>query len=138
MIPLSGRVPRRASGPSRSRDDDGGGFHRVFPMKGIYRWKGNVRGWTRGPHHLVAWPGGGPRHPMVRPPPSPAPSLLWTPSPFQVNRNFGFCFVQFREYFLCNFSETQKQQKTGTGTVASCQWVIVRCRHPVRNPKRKV
>jgi hypothetical protein len=20
----------------------------------------------------------------------------------------GFCFVQFREYFLCNFSETQK------------------------------
>jgi hypothetical protein len=28
-------------------------------------------------------------------------------------RMFGFCFVQFREYFLCNFSETQKQQKTG-------------------------
>jgi hypothetical protein len=26
---------------------------------------------------------------------------------------FGFCFVQFREYFLYNFSETQKQQKTG-------------------------
>jgi hypothetical protein len=25
----------------------------------------------------------------------------------------GFCFIQFREYFLCNFSETQKQQKTG-------------------------
>ena len=21
---------------------------------------------------------------------------------------FGFCFVQFREYFLCNFFETQK------------------------------
>jgi hypothetical protein len=28
------------------------------------------------------------------------------------NRRFGFCFIQFREYFLCNFSETQKQQKT--------------------------
>jgi hypothetical protein len=26
---------------------------------------------------------------------------------------FGLCFVQFREYFPCNFSETQKQQKTG-------------------------
>jgi hypothetical protein len=26
---------------------------------------------------------------------------------------FGFYFVQFREYFLYNFSETQKQQKTG-------------------------
>jgi hypothetical protein len=25
----------------------------------------------------------------------------------------GFGFVQYREYFLCNFSETQKQQKTG-------------------------
>jgi hypothetical protein len=26
---------------------------------------------------------------------------------------FGFCFVQFREDFLCNFSKTQKQQKIG-------------------------
>jgi hypothetical protein len=26
---------------------------------------------------------------------------------------FGFCFIQFREDFLCSFSETQKQQKTG-------------------------
>jgi hypothetical protein len=26
---------------------------------------------------------------------------------------FGFCFVQFREYFLYNFYETQKQQKIG-------------------------
>jgi hypothetical protein len=29
------------------------------------------------------------------------------------NRSFGFCFVQFREYFLCRFSETRKQRKTG-------------------------
>jgi hypothetical protein len=29
------------------------------------------------------------------------------------NRSFGGRFVQFREYFLCSFSETQKQQKTG-------------------------
>jgi hypothetical protein len=27
------------------------------------------------------------------------------------NWRFGFYFIQFREYFLCNFSETQKQQK---------------------------
>jgi hypothetical protein len=33
-----------------------------------------------------------------------APLNIWT-------SDFGF--VQFREYFLCNFSETQKQQKTG-------------------------
>jgi hypothetical protein len=29
------------------------------------------------------------------------------------NWSFGGRFVQFREYFLCSFSETQKQQKTG-------------------------
>jgi hypothetical protein len=129
MIPLSGRVPGRASGPSRSRDDDSGGLQyalwksvcpfRVFPSKGIYTRKGDIRGWTRGPHQLVGRPGGGPCHPMVRLPSGPPPSLLWTLSSCQVNRNFGFHFVQFREYFLCNFSETQKQQKTTTSTVAS-------------------
>jgi hypothetical protein len=70
MISLSSRVPGRASRPARSRDDDGGGLQyvswksvcllRVFPSKGIYRRKGDVRGWTRGPHHPVARPGGGP------------------------------------------------------------------------------
>jgi hypothetical protein len=29
------------------------------------------------------------------------------------NMTSGTCFVQFREYFLCITSETQKQQKTG-------------------------
>jgi hypothetical protein len=28
------------------------------------------------------------------------------------NRSFGLRFVQFREYFLCSFSETLKRQKT--------------------------
>jgi hypothetical protein len=88
MIPLSGRVPGRASGPSRSRVDDGGGLPyvswesvralRVFSTKGIYRRKGNVRGGPRGPNHRPARPGGRLRHPMVRPPPSSPPSLLWT------------------------------------------------------------
>jgi hypothetical protein len=130
MIPLSGRVPRRASGPSRSWVDDGGGLlyvslkyvlaFRVFATKRIYRRKGDVTGGPRGPHHRPARLGGGPRHPMEQSPPGPPLSLLWTPSPCQVNRNFGYRFVHFREYFLCNFYETQKQQKTGTGTMASC------------------
>jgi hypothetical protein len=100
MIPLSGRVPRRASGPSRSQVDDDGDLqyvswidvsgHRVFAMKEIYRRKGNVRGRPRGPHQGPAWPRGRPRHPMVWPPPGPPPSLLWTPSSCRVNRNFGF------------------------------------------------
>jgi hypothetical protein len=29
------------------------------------------------------------------------------------NKTSETCFVQFREYFLCSFSETQKQQKIG-------------------------
>jgi hypothetical protein len=81
MIPLSGRVPERASRPSQSRDDDGDDLQyvswksvrplRVFPSKGIYRRKGDVRGWTRSLHHLVARPGGGPCHPVVRLPSGP-------------------------------------------------------------------
>jgi hypothetical protein len=70
-----------------------------------------------GPTPLGGVARGGPRHPMVRPPPSPPPSLIWTPSSCQLN--FGFRFIQFQEYFLCNFSKTLKQQRTGTSTVAS-------------------
>jgi hypothetical protein len=32
----------------------------------------------------------------------------------------GFGFVQFREYFLCNFFKTQNSRKQGTGTVVTC------------------
>jgi hypothetical protein len=34
-------------------------------------------------------------------------------SSFGKNKTSGTCFVQFREYFLCSISKTQKQQKTG-------------------------
>jgi hypothetical protein len=81
VIPLSGRVPGRASGPSQSRVDDGGGLQyvswkidralRVFPSRGIYRRKGGVRRWTKGPHHALVRPGGGPRHGVAWPPPGP-------------------------------------------------------------------
>jgi hypothetical protein len=75
--------------------------------------KGDVRGWTRRSHPLVARARPRPRHHRVWLAPGPSPILFWTPSSCQVIRDFGFCFVQFREYFLCNFSETQKQQKIG-------------------------
>jgi hypothetical protein len=32
----------------------------------------------------------------------------------------GTCFVQFREYFLCITSETQKQQKIGNWHCGAC------------------
>jgi hypothetical protein len=34
------------------------GRFRVFAMEGIYRRKGDVRGWPRSPHLMVPWPGG--------------------------------------------------------------------------------
>jgi hypothetical protein len=123
VIPLSGRVPGRASRPTRSCVDDGGALQyvswkidrgfRVFLPRRIYRRKGDVRRWARWPYHLVARLGARPRHPMVWLAPGSPPSLLWTPSHVGKNRNFGFCFIQFQKYFPCSFSETQKQQKTG-------------------------
>jgi hypothetical protein len=57
--------------------------------------------------HTWWWRGQGhPRHPMVC---QPLPPLLLSFGLRLVsgkNRRFGLRFVQFREYFLCNFSET--------------------------------
>jgi hypothetical protein len=48
---------------------------RVFASEGIYRRKGDVKGWTKA--HTTWWCGqGDPRHPMVWPAPGPPPSLL--------------------------------------------------------------
>jgi hypothetical protein len=46
------------------------GLFRVFTSEAFYRRKGDVRGHPRDPHHAVARPEVGPRHPMVWPPPS--------------------------------------------------------------------
>jgi hypothetical protein len=80
---------------------------RFFPLRGLYRRRGVVRRWRRA-HHGWARPGAGPRPPVVWPASGPPPSHLRSSRSFGKNRRFGFCFVQFREYFLCNFSETQK------------------------------
>jgi hypothetical protein len=126
----SGRVPGRAPGTSRSCFDDGSGLQyvsrksdpsfRFFPSRGIYRRKGSVRRWANWPHHVVVRPGARPRHPIVSLAPSRPPSHLRSSRSFGKNRRFGFCFVQFREYFLCSFSETQNSRKQRTDTVASC------------------
>jgi hypothetical protein len=110
VIPLFGRVPGRASEPSGTRVDNDGGYRTFrgwrlgclgfFPRMWIYRRKGEVGGCPRGPHHGAVHPGGGPRHHQVWPPRFPALSPLRTPWTCQKNRNFGFCFIQFREYFL--------------------------------------
>jgi hypothetical protein len=87
-IPLSGRVPGRAPGSSRSRDGDDGGLQyvswkrdpslRFFPSRGTYRRKGIVRGGASWPHHGAARPVAGPRPPCGEPsswPPSVSSSV---------------------------------------------------------------
>ena len=68
------------------------------------------KGPRRQPHHVAArplWP----RLGLVWPPCGTSSSLLWTPSSLHEIRNFAFCFVQFREYFQNNFSETKNSRK---------------------------
>jgi hypothetical protein len=130
VIPLSGRVPGRASGPSRSRVDDGGGLQyvfwkrfwalRVFSSRRIYRRKGDVRGWTRQSHPLVAWARPRPRHHTVWLASGPSPALLWTPSSCQVIRDFSFCFANSENISCVTFLKHKNSKKQGTGTVASC------------------
>jgi hypothetical protein len=86
-------------------------YFRVFASEGIYRRKGDVRGHPGGPHHLVVRQG-------------VTHTTLWCGQPLALlrlcfglrlrvgkNRRFGFRFVQFREYFLCNFLKHKNSRK---------------------------
>jgi hypothetical protein len=122
-IPLSDRVPGRASAPSRSQVNDGGGSRCVsgkligylgFSRRGVFIGEGAMSevqpgGLTPG------WRDPGPGHAGLVCGAPMAPFLLLFGSleaPGQ-NKTSGTCFVQFQEYFLCITSETQKQQKIG-------------------------
>jgi hypothetical protein len=122
-IPLSDRVPGRASGPSRSRVDDGGGSRCVsgkligylgFSRLGVFIGEGASSGVDQGDlTHRGRGQGLGRAALVCGALVAPLRLLfgsLEAPVDFWM---FGFGFVQFREYFLCSFSETQKQQKTG-------------------------
>jgi hypothetical protein len=103
----------RASRPSQSHVDDGGGLQYVFWKRvwalGFSRWGEYVGGSAMsggGPGvHTTWWCGQG-----------VARATLWSGYPLAPlrlcfglrlvlgkNRNFSFCFVQFWEYLLCNF-----------------------------------
>jgi hypothetical protein len=84
---------------------------RFFPSGGLYRRRGSIRGGPGRRHHRAARPGAGPRPLVVRLAPL---RLLFGLLEASLNiGRFGFCFVQFQEYFLCNFFEIQKLQKIG-------------------------
>jgi hypothetical protein len=82
---------------------------RVFRREAFYMRRGVVRrrpGWS---HNRWARPGAGPRPPLLCGQPlAPLRLSFGHRSSSEKNRSSGTCFVQFREYFLCSFSETQK------------------------------
>jgi hypothetical protein len=106
-LPISGRRRRRIAMCFWRSDR----VFRFFQSGGLYRRRDDARG---GPGALTTGgrgPGAG-RAPWWCGHPMALLRLLFDSLEASVNfRMFGFCFVQFREYFLCNFSETQKQQK---------------------------
>jgi hypothetical protein len=79
----------------------------------LYRRRGGVRGQPGPTHHRVARPRGHPHHQVVWWPLATLRLSFGLRLASGKNRRFGLHFVQSREYFLCSFSETQKQQKTG-------------------------
>jgi hypothetical protein len=117
IIPLSDRVPRRASEPSRARVDDGGSYgtfcgwrlgYLGFSQDWVYIG-GKAKGvGPRGAHTIWRHDQGGPRRHLVWPSPGCSLALLWSPGALRQNIDFGLRFVQFREYFQNNFSEIQK------------------------------
>jgi hypothetical protein len=72
----------------------------------------------QGPHHLVAWPGARPRHPMVRLAPSPPPSLLWTLSRVGKIGTSAFVSSNSDNISCIAFLKHKNSRKQGTGTVA--------------------
>jgi hypothetical protein len=57
---------------------------RFFPLGGLYRRRGDVRGGARRPHTMAAWPGPWPREPGMWGPSGPPPTLLWISGSFRV------------------------------------------------------
>jgi hypothetical protein len=111
------------SGPSRSRVDDGGksrcvsekligslGFsHQEEYIGGRAELGGGPGGLTTREHG----PGVGRATLGCGWPVAPLRHLFGLLEALVNIRRFGFCFVQFQDYFLCNFFETQKYQKIG-------------------------
>jgi hypothetical protein len=117
-IPLSSRVLGRASRPSRSRVDDGSGSRCVsgkvigylgFSHWGVFIGKGPASKVDLGALTIGGRGLGAGRAPWWCGRPVALLRLLFGSLEASVNfLMFGYCFVQFREYFLCNFSKTQK------------------------------
>jgi hypothetical protein len=109
-------VPRNLSSTAAALWNSFGNFadcFRVFYREAFYRRRGVVRsgpGWS---HNGWARPGAGPRPLLCGQPLAPLRLSFGLRSSSGENKTSGTCFVQFREYFLCSISKTQKKQKIG-------------------------
>jgi hypothetical protein len=109
---------RKSSGPSRSRVDDGGGSRCVsgkvigclgFSCWGVFIGEGAASEVDQGSHTIGRCGPGAGRASWWCGRPLARLRLLFGLLEALLNIwTSGFCFIQFREYFLCNFSETQK------------------------------
>jgi hypothetical protein len=126
----SGRVPGRAPGSSRSRDDDGSGLQyvswksdpspRFLPSRGTYRRKGSIKRWASWPHPFWRRPGVG----------CATLGCGWLLAPLLLIFGLheasvkieGLAFVSSNsENISCvAFLKHKNIRKQGTGTVASC------------------
>jgi hypothetical protein len=86
---------------------------RVFRLEASHRRRGIVRRRPGCPHNRWARPGAGPHPLLCGQPLAPLRLSFGLRYSSEKNKTSGTCFVQFREYFLCSISETQKQQKIG-------------------------
>jgi hypothetical protein len=128
-IPLSGRVPGRASGLSRSRFDDGGGLQyvlkkinrvlRFFPLRGIYRRKGGVRRWTRRPHPWWRGQGLGRATLGCGQPLAPLPPMFGLRDASEKIGGLAFVSSNSENISCVAFLKHKNSKKQGTGTVAS-------------------
>ena len=125
-IPLSGRVPGRAAEHSRTRVGDGGGLRRLLEnmigslgflgRRRIYRRRGNSRRRRRAPSGAQARPRCGPRLGGVWSLWAPPAGILLALDLFPRENNSRKCPADSEKLPQTNFSETKRQQKTGTDT----------------------
>jgi hypothetical protein len=108
-LPISSRRRRRIAMCFWKSDR----VFRIFPSGGLYRRRGSVRSGPGGPHHRPARARGRPRPLVVWPPSGSFPSPLRFSGSFGKYMDVWLLFRPIPKIFLCNFSETRKQQKTG-------------------------
>jgi hypothetical protein len=72
---------------------------RFFPLGGLYRRRGDIRGGARWPHTMVARARGWPRHLRVWAPGAPPPTLLRISGSFWVKYDFRNLFCPILRIF---------------------------------------